>query len=92
MLVLIAKSRSKFGGKVLGEFATVYFGIYIRYHVRQSNIQLTWYSYRRNCVKARLRCSLLNCDYTLQVLQLTNVATYRCCNKLHQTVVVFRKQ
>ena len=37
--------------------------------VRQSNIQLTCYSYRRNCDKSRLRCSLLNCDYTLQVLQ-----------------------
>ena len=37
--------------------------------VRQSNIQLTCCSYRRNCVKSRLRCSLLNCDYTLQVLQ-----------------------
>ena len=37
--------------------------------VRQSNIQLTCYSYRRNCDKPRLRCSLLNCDYTLQVLQ-----------------------
>ena len=37
--------------------------------VRQSNIQLTCCNYRRNCVKSRLRCSLLNCDYTLQVLQ-----------------------
>ena len=37
--------------------------------VRQSNIQLTCYSYRRNCDKPRLRCSLLNCTYTLQVLQ-----------------------
>ena len=49
--------------------ATVDFGIYFRYHVRQSNIQLTCYSYRRNCDKPRLRCSLLNCNYTLQVLQ-----------------------
>ena len=32
--------------------------------VRQSNIQLTCYSYRRNCDKPRLRCSLLNCNYT----------------------------
>ena len=32
--------------------------------VRQSNIQLTCYSYRRNCDKSRLRCSLLNCDYS----------------------------
>ena len=39
------------------------------FNVRQSNIQLTCYSYRRNCDKPRLRCSLLNCDYTLQVLQ-----------------------
>ena len=76
MLVLIAKSRSKFGGKLLGEFATVYFGIYIRYHVRQSNIQLTCFSYCRSSVKTRLRCSLLNCDYTLQVLQ--KVATNDC--------------
>ena len=37
--------------------------------VRQSNIQLACYSYRRNCVKTRLRCSLLNYNYTLQVLQ-----------------------
>ena len=37
--------------------------------VRQSNIQLTCCSYRRNSVKTRLRCSILNCDYTLQVLQ-----------------------
>ena len=37
--------------------------------VRQSNIQLTCCSYRRNCDKTRFRCSLLNCDYTLQVLQ-----------------------
>ena len=37
--------------------------------VRQSNIQLACYSYRRNCVKTRLRCSQLNCNYTLQELQ-----------------------
>ena len=37
--------------------------------VRQSNIQLTCCSHRRNSVKIRLRCSLLNCDYTLLVLQ-----------------------
>ena len=37
--------------------------------MRQSNIQLIGYSYRRNCDKTRLRCSLLNCNYTLQVLQ-----------------------
>ena len=37
--------------------------------VRQSNIQLTCYSYRRNCDRPRLRCSLLNCNYILQVLQ-----------------------
>ena len=37
--------------------------------MRQSNIQLTCYSYRRNCDKPRLRCSLLNCEYTLHVLQ-----------------------
>ena len=37
--------------------------------VRQSNIQLTCSDYRRNCVKSRLRSSLLNCTYTLQVLQ-----------------------
>ena len=37
--------------------------------VGQSNIQLTCFSYRRNCDKTRLRCSLLNCDYTLQMLQ-----------------------
>ena len=49
--------------------ATVDSGIYFRYHVRQSNIQLTCFSYRRDSVKTRLRCSLLNCDYTLHVLQ-----------------------
>ena len=37
--------------------------------VRQSNIQLTCYKYHGNSVKSRLRCSLLNCNYTLQVLQ-----------------------
>ena len=41
-------------------------GIYFRHHVRQSNIQLSNY---RNSVKTRLRCSLLNGAYTLQVLQ-----------------------
>ena len=49
--------------------ATVDSGIYFCYHVRQSNIQLTCFSYCRSSVKTRLRCSLLNCDYTLQVLQ-----------------------
>ena len=44
--------------------ATVDSGIYFRYHVRQSNIQLTCFSYRRDSVKTRLRCSLLNCDYS----------------------------
>ena len=46
-------------------------------HVRQSNIQLTCYSYRRNCDKPRLRCSLLNCDYTLQVLQQVATNDYK---------------
>ena len=41
----------------------------IAYAVRQSNIQPTCCSYRRNSVKTRLRCFLLNCTYTLQVLQ-----------------------
>ena len=59
---------------------------HFRYHVRQSNIQLTCYSYRRNCDKTRLRCSLLNCNYTLQVLQ--QVAT----NDYKPNVVVLRKQ
>ena len=49
--------------------ATVDSGIYFRYHVRQSNIQLTCFSYCRSSVKTRLRCSLLNFDYTLHVLQ-----------------------
>ena len=75
--MLIAKSRSKFGGKLLSEFATVDFGIYFRYHVRQSNIQLTCFSYRRNCDKPRLRCSLLNCNYTLQVLQQVATNDYK---------------
>ena len=57
--------------------ATVDSGIYFRYHVRQSNIQLTCYSYRRNCDKPRLRCSLLNCDYTLQVLQQVATNDYK---------------
>ena len=38
-------------------------------NVRQSNIQLTCYKYHGNSVKSRLRCSLLNCNYTLLVLQ-----------------------
>ena len=37
--------------------------------VRQSNIELTSYMPEGNSVKTRLRCSLLNCNYTLQVLQ-----------------------
>ena len=37
--------------------------------VRQSNIHLTCYIPDGNSVKTRLRCSLLNCNYTLQVLQ-----------------------
>ena len=45
--------------------------------VRQSNIQLTCYSYRRNCDKPRLRCSLLNCSYTLQVLQQVATNDYK---------------
>ena len=52
-------------------------GIYIRYHVRQSNIQFTCYGYHRNCDKPRLRCSLLNCDYTLQVLQQVATNDYK---------------
>ena len=39
------------------------------HHVRQSNIQLTCYIPGGNSVQTRLRCSLLNCIYTLQVLQ-----------------------
>ena len=49
--------------------ATVDSGIYFRYHVRQSYIQLTCFSYRRSSLEKRLRCSLSNCDDTLQVLQ-----------------------
>ena len=45
--------------------------------VRQSNIQLTCYSYCRNYAKTRLRCSLLNCDYTLQVLQQITTNDYK---------------
>ena len=45
--------------------------------VRQSNIQLTCYSYRRNCDRTRLRCSLLNCNYTLQVLQQVAINDYK---------------
>ena len=45
--------------------------------VRQSNIQLTCFSYRRICVNTRLRCSLLNCDYTLQVLQQVATNDYK---------------
>ena len=45
--------------------------------VRQSNIQLTCYSYRRNCDKPRLRCSLLNCNYTLLVLQQVATNDYK---------------
>ena len=45
--------------------------------VRQSNIQLTGFSYRRNSVKTRLRCSLLNCDYSLQMLQQVATNDYK---------------
>ena len=45
--------------------------------MRQSNIQLTCYSYRRNSVKTRLSCSRLNCDYTLQVLQQVATNDYK---------------
>ena len=55
---------------------TVDSGIYFRYHVRQSNIQLTSFSYCRSSVKTRLRYSILNCNYTLQVLQNTLPLTF----------------
>ena len=45
--------------------------------VRQSNIHLTCFSYRRSSVKTRLRSSLLNCDYTLQVLQQVATNDYK---------------
>ena len=48
---------------------TVDSGIYFRCHVGQPNIQFTFYSCRRNSVKTRMSCSLLNCDHTVQVLQ-----------------------
>ena len=32
-------------------------------HVRQSNIQLTCYSYRRNCDKTRLRCCIVSHEH-----------------------------
>ena len=51
--------------------------------VRQSNIQLTCYSYRRNCDKPRLRCSLLNCEYTLQVLQQVATNDYKTERSLY---------
>ena len=57
--------------------ATVDSGIYFCYHVRQSNIQLTCFSYSRSSVKTRLRCSLSNCDYTLQVLQQVATNDYK---------------
>ena len=57
--------------------ATVASGIYFRYYVRQSNIQLTCFSYWRSSVKTRLRCSLWNCDYTLQVLQQVATNDYK---------------
>ena len=44
--------------------------------MRQSNIQLTCYIPGVNSVQTRLKCSLLNCNYTLQVLQ--KVATNDC--------------
>ena len=59
--------------KVSGVFGKLFgiklSGIRMVFVVRQSNIQLTCSDYRRNSVKTRLRCSLLNCNYTLQVLQ-----------------------
>ena len=42
-----------------------------------SNIQLTFLSYRRNCGKTRLRFSLSNCDFTLQVLQQVATNDYK---------------
>ena len=57
--------------------ATVDSGIYFCYHVRQSNIQLACFSYCRCSVKTRLRCSLLNCAYTLQVLQQVATNDYK---------------
>ena len=53
----------------LAELTTVDIGIYFHYHTRQSNIQLTCYIPGGNSVQTRLRCPLLNCNYTLQVLQ-----------------------
>ena len=50
---------------------------YFSVSVRQSNIQLTCYIPGGNSVKTRLRCSLLNCDYTLQVLQQVATNDYK---------------
>ena len=56
------ESIFKYGGRAGYILLQIFFRDNI---VRQSNIQLTGYSYRRNSVKTRLRCSLLNCAYTL---------------------------
>ena len=48
--------------------------------VGQSTMQLTYCGTTRNFRKIRLQSSLLNCDYTLQVLQ--HVST-RCNQQLH---------
>ena len=85
-VILFGRSKSALGN------CTVLFKV--RVSVRQSNIQLTCYSYRRNCEKTRLRCSLLNCNHTLQVLQQVATNDYkrngRCITQIakHECVSV----
>ena len=66
--------------------ATVDSGIYFRYHVRQSNIQLTSFSYCRSSVKTRLRCSSIEL-----CLYFTDVATSCKPTTIIQTVAVLLK-
>ena len=63
------ETRVKLSNPINIEKSEIYDEISDGVTVRQSNIQLTCRDYRRNSVKTRLRCSLLNCTYTLQVLQ-----------------------
>ena len=80
-LIVIFKSKlniiPEFWFFFLNFLITIWLQESINNNVRQSNIQLTCCSYRRNYVKSRLRCSLLNCNHTLQVLQQVATNDYK---------------
>ena len=69
----------------LKESTTDRLKIYFRYHVGQSTMQLTCCGTTRNFRKIRLQSSLLNCDYTLQVLQHVSTRLYQRlhCNDVY---------